>query len=84
MPPNPVVAGQVPKAAVDKRLLIGVGVMALCLGILVGFKLADGEPLVIEKPVFVEKDCVDCAERRIKAERETVDLPGDNSVPVEE
>lgn len=69
----------------DKRQAIGAALGLLCLGIIIGFRLGSGaEPLVIEKPVFVEKPCADCEERS-RAAHPTVEpqqsVPGDSSIP---
>ena len=71
----------------DKRQAIGAALGLLCIGILLGFKLGSGEPLVIEKPIFVERPgpCADCAEKAIQAARVATEpqhaTPGDSSVP---
>lgn len=68
---------------IDKRQVIGAALGLLCLGIIIGFKLGAGaDPLVIEKPVFTEKPCAECAENA-KVEKPDAEqaVPGDSSVP---
>jgi hypothetical protein len=64
----PVTAAPAPRTSVisiDKRQAAGAVLGLVCLGILVGFKLGSGEPLVIEKPLIVERrvPCAKCSER---------------------
>lgn len=75
---------------IDKRQAVGIALGLVCLGLIIGFKLAGGEPLVIEKPVdrviIKQGPCADCAEKDIQAERHTEhppqqSVPGDSSVP---
>lgn len=54
----------------DKRQAIGIGLGLLCLGVLIGAKLAAGSPAVERTiPIPVQVPCRDCAERAIQAER---------------
>ena len=57
--------------SIDKRTAIGVAVGCLCLGIIVGFKLAGGEPMVIPQTQYVpvNRPCADCEEAKIQAAR---------------
>ena len=74
---------------IDKRQAIGAALGLVCLGIIVGFKLGSGsEPMVLERPVFVEKPCADCEEEKAQARGRhptSIDpqqsVPGDSSVP---
>jgi hypothetical protein len=73
---------------IDKRQAIGAGLGLLCLGLIIGFRIAGGEPLVIEKPVdrvvFRSAPCADCAEKA-RQRHPTYDpqqsVPGDSSIP---
>lgn len=86
----------------DQRQLIGLGLGLLCIGVLIGFKLGMGsEPLVVDRPVdrvvFRNAPCADCAEKRgeaisdlvheTRAERRADNtepqqsVPGDSSIP---
>jgi len=70
---------------IDKRQAIGAAIGLVCIGLLIGFKLASGEPLVIERPVFTKVPCADCAEREVQASRAKTEpqqsVPGDSSIP---
>lgn len=63
----------------DRRTAIGIGVALVCLGIIVGFKLAGGEPLVIDRPVYTPVPtavpCAECAEKKIQTERAEANRP---------
>ena len=90
MPDTPVPAA--PKGwDIDKRQAIGIALGLLCLGIIVGFKLAGGVPPIetpVDRVVFRSAPCADCAEKTIQAERAAPTfaepqeaVPGDSSIP---
>lgn len=77
---------------IDKRQAIGIALGLLCLGLIIGFRLAGGEPLIIEKPVdrviIKEAPCADCAEKKAPPAAEPwrtnephQSVPGDSSIP---
>lgn len=72
---------------IDKRQAIGIALGLLGLGLIIGFRLAGGEPLIIEKPVdrvlIKQAPCAECAEKAVQAQRDEPQqsVPGDSSVP---
>lgn len=76
---------------IDKRQAIGIALGLLGLGLIIGFRLAGGEPLIIEKPVdrvlIKQAPCAQCAEKaeqehiRLRHDEPQQSVPGDSSVP---
>jgi hypothetical protein len=86
VPPLPEVPAPAPPFGLDKRQLIGLGLGLVCVGVLIGFKLGAGaEPLIIDRPVertvFRDRPCADCAEKKAQAVEPQQSVPGDSSVP---
>lgn len=93
MPQAPTVpAPAVPKGwDLDTHQAIGIGLGLVCLGLIIGFKLAGGMP-PLEQPAerIIWRDrpapCADCAEKKSRAEHPTATesqqfVPGDSSIP---
>lgn len=68
----------------DTRAMVALGIGALGLGVILGFKLAAGaEPFVVREgiPVEVNRPCADCAERALKDARAASSRPAEDSTP---
>jgi hypothetical protein len=91
VPPPPAPGPLTRTHTFDTRTIVGAGLGLLCLGLIIGFKLAAGMP-PLEQPIadqiiLRQGPCPECAEKKIRAARAEPEpeahqaVPGDSSVP---